>query len=305
MDFIATYAGEFGGLPHKETLNTSIELSDLRQGFGGCAMNIAVLLTRLGHNAIPFALIGSTFSEQYQRHLSELGIDKRGLIRSDQSNLSSHALIITDASNNQFTAFYPGPSRDPQYLDELKLMFEERESSFDFVVIAPDIARNVLAVQKLCEEYGLTSMCDPGQCITDYTPEEMKEMASTANTLCLNRYEYQILTSRTSWQYQNHQRLIVTDGKKGIQYRESRSWHRVPAAIPKTIVDPTGCGDAFRAGLVHAHVKGASLLEAVQSGATVASINIEQVGIQDYPLDSFADRYQYNWQSTPEWLGHG
>lgn len=265
-------------------------------------MNIAVLLCRLGHNAVPFAFVGKNLSREYVEHLADLNVDQSGLVASSESTMSSHALIITDASKNQFTAFYPGPSKDIGYLSELRRFVAERDRKFDFVVIAPDIARNVLGVQELCGEIGLDSICDPGQCITDYTPDEMRRIASAARTLCLNRYEYRILTERASWKLQRHHRVIVTDGKEGIKFHDSGRWQCVPAAVPNRIVDPTGCGDAFRSGLVHASMKDAPLLEAIRSGATLAAMNIEQLGIQDYSIDMFVDRYASHWNARPRWL---
>ena len=267
-------------------------------------MNIAVLLSRLGHTAVPFAFVGENFSREYTEHLAQIGIDRSGLMVSKNSMVSSHALIITDASKNQFTAFFPGPSKDTSYLTELRRFVAERDRKFDFVVIAPDIARNVLGIQEICDEIGLDSICDPGQCITDYTPDEMRRIASAAQTLCLNRYEYRILTEQGSWKHQSDQRVIVTDGKNGIKFNESSTWHCVPAAVPNRIVDPTGCGDAFRSGLVHASMRDAPLLEAVRSGATLAAMNLEQLGIQDYPTDAFVERYATHWNSRPEWLEH-
>ena len=211
-------------------------------------------------------------------------------------------MIITDSARNQFTAFYPGPSQDPSYLDKLRLFLAERKHQFEFVVIAPDIARNVRGIQQLCYQHDLPFLCDPGQCITDYTTAEMFEIASASKILCLNHYEYEILTRTTSWQCKDDQWLIVTNSKKGIRYRHSGVWHNVRAVKAMNEVDPTGCGDAFRAGLIHGLLNGATQREAIESGATVAAINIEHLGIQNHSLDSYRECFASDWNSLPSWL---
>ena len=301
MDYIGSYSGSFANLPQPQALNLSIQLGDLRKGFGGCAMNIAVMLHKLGHHALPFAYVGNQLDPTYAAHLDGLGIDQSGLMRSAGHDLSSHALILTDDDENQFTAFFPGaPKRTFQA--DLKRVIDNPATSLEFVIIAPDSPDYMIAAAELCRENDLPFICDPGQCTTAFSTSDCRRLVGLSSMMSLNRYENEIFWKSVPEFESQLDLLIVTQGSAGVKFHYKDEWHSEHAAKPRMRVDPTGCGDAFRSGLVHAHLSGASWPDSVRAGCVLATINLEHSGTQLNSVADFSRRYQETWNDSPAWL---
>ncbi len=298
IDYTGRYAGRFLDLPRHDGINLSIELDRIERRFGGCAMNIAYGLALLGHAPVPFVFVGDDHDADYAGHLRELGIDASGIVPVPGAAYSSHAFVFTDRDGNQFTGFYPGPARLPDFAERLAAFAGLRD--FDYAVVAPDIARNMIAAARVLNALEVPFLCDPGQCLTDFTAGEARELVALSRELIVNRFEYETLKAYCGADPSaGLDHLLVTTGPDGSSCGEVA----VPAAPATRIVDPTGCGDAYRTGFVHARLLGAPLVEAMRAGACVAAIKIETDGTQRHRLDNFPERYAAAWGQTPAWLG--
>ncbi len=300
IDYAADYGGRFDDLPRHAGINLSIHLDRIERHFGGCAMNIVYGLALLGHAPVPFVFVGEDRDAAYARHLDALGVDQGGIVEVPGARYSSHAFVFTDRDGNQFTGFYPGPARTGDFAERLADFVRTRD--FDYAILAPDVAANMIAAARVMNAACIPFLCDPGQGLTDFTAGEARELVGLSRELIVNRYEFDTLKTycgedpSPSLEY-----LIVTAGADGAFCGEVA----VPAAPAQRIADPTGCGDAFRTGFVHARQLGASLRDAMRSGACAAAIKIETAGTQRHRLDDFRRRYEAAWDETPDWLGRG
>lgn len=297
IDYTGRYAGRFLDLPRHDGINLSIELDRIDRRFGGCAMNIAYGLALLGHDPVPFVFVGDDHDADYAGHLRELGIDRSGIVAVPGATYSSHAFVFTDRDGNQFTGFYPGPARLPDFSERLAAFAGQHD--FDYAVLAPDIAPNMIGAARVLKALEVPFLCDPGQCLTDFTAAEARELVALSREVIVNRFEYETLKAYCGADpAADLDRLVVTTGPEGSSCGEVT----VPAAPVTRVVDPTGCGDAYRTGFVHARLRGAPLVEAMRAGACVAAINIETDGTQRHRLDDFPERYAAAWGETPAWL---
>lgn len=303
IDYIGSYERSFASLPTPQALNLSMQLQGLRKGYGGCAMNIAVTLHRLGHHAVAFANVGSELDGDYQAHLDELGIDQRGLIRTAPGYLSAHALILTDTEDNQFTAFYPGEPK-PNFREDLENLIDALTTEqIECVFLAPDEPEYMLLAAEVCLARKLDFLCDPGQCTSAFSATDCKRLVELASTMCFNRYEHEIFASHVENLDDLLEVVIVTQGAEGVRMKVDGRWTQERAARPIQPKDPTGCGDAFRAGLLHARQLGASWADALRAGCTMATINLEHLGTQLHQPTDFKTRYCAEWSDAPKWLG--
>ena len=302
VDFVGSYGRAFSTLPEPNALNISLQLAGMRKGFGGCAMNIAVMLHRLGHHAVPFADVGSELDADYGQHLIDIGIDQRGLYRASEDTLSAHALIVTDPEDNQFTAFFPGALK-PNFRSDLESFIDSFAEKIDFVVIAPDEPEYMIPAAWVCNERNLEFICDPGQCTTAFEPEDCEALVDASTAICFNRYEHEIFASHVTNLDERLDLTIVTQGADGVRFKTDGEWHHERAAQPRQRIDPTGCGDAFRSGLVHAYLLNASWHDAIRAGCVLATLNLEHLGTQNLIPDEFHDRYVGEWGTHPNWFG--
>lgn len=299
IDYCATYPGLFDALPRHAGINLSMQLEGMERRFGGCAANVAYSLGLLGCRPVPFVFVGSDFDDGYAEHLRAAGVDLSGVTRVPGAAFSSHGFVFTDRGGNQLTGFFSGPARAGDYAGRLSAFLSA--NAFHHAVLAPDIATNMIAAARLMRAAGLPFLCDPGQCLTDFTVEETVELAGLCAEKCaemaLNRYECATLRERCG-DADLPQRLLVTAGADGARCGELA----VPAAPAACIADPTGCGDAWRAAYVHARLRDAPLLDAMRAGSVAAAICIETRGTQMHRFDGFHARYASAWGGLPGWL---
>lgn len=302
VDYIGSYSGSFHTLQDVDKLNISLSLDQLEPSYGGCAINIAVGLRKLGHQVLPFALTGEELDPGYREHLTTIGVSLDGLISLPDFRLSSQCFIVTDVDGNQFTSFYPGPSRSDRYCDLLDQFVEEHAHAINCVVLAPDIGINMVSAVEICQRYDLPFLSDPGQCLNDFTDAETQFLVDQSSVLCVNRHEFDLLQSRVS-NFESIPVLVRTMGEIGVEVIQASKSHHVSAVEPKRTVDPTGCGDAFRVGLVHGRLLGYAWADACKVATTLASIAIENHGTQTYSCDKLPNRVQRHWgleiQSNP------
>lgn len=302
IDYIGSYPGSFQALREAEKLNISLSLDQLEASYGGCAINISVGLRKLGHRVLPFALTGESLDPGYRDHLSTIGVSLDGLISLPDFRLSSQCFIVTDADGNQFTSFYPGPSRSNQYRDLLDRFVQKHAHATDCVVLAPDIGINMASAIEICQRYDLPFVSDPGQCLNDFTVAQTQYLVDQSSVICVNRHEFELLKNRVR-NSESIPVLVKTMGEFGVEVIQASKSQQVDAVAPERIVDPTGCGDAFRSGLVHGRLLGYRWMDACKVATTMASIAIEHHGTQTYSCDELKNRVQRHWgleiQSNP------
>ena len=297
IDRVASYGGRFEGIP-KRGLNVSLMLDTLETRYGGCAGNISYNLAKLGNHAAPLAFVGDDFREGYQQHLQEAGVDLSH-VHNVPGTLSSCATMFTDVDENQFCGFYPGAaSATSQEIYQQALQDAVQSQPWDYAVVSVDAAPRMLFALRELKKAGVPTLCDPGQCITDFTPAETRDVVAMSDTLILNEHEFQTARERCGDAINQVGLLIVTFGKRGSAFGDDL----IPSAPALAVVDPTGCGDAYRAGYLDATLRGAETLDAVRAGTTAACINLEHRGSQKHGLQEFAERFAAHWDYVPEWL---
>ena len=302
IDYIASYPGSFARLPDHLGINVSTRVEKLDRQFGGCAMNISYSLSKLGHVAIPFVLCGCPLDQSYAQHIHDAGIDSRGIVELSEWRESSHGFIFTDRDQSQFTAFFSGPAESQDYKSRFRNFVKLHSDSIDFAILAPDIARNMIYAAECLNQFSIPFISDPGQQVSDFADEDCTRLMNLSEYAIGNTFEVDRLTSVVAGLQYSLKGLIVTRGSDGVSWHIDDETGKERAAIPSTQLDPTGCGDAFRAGLVHARVSGSSWRDAMRSGALVASISMGFRGSQNHDLTDFADAYAQEWGNRPDWL---
>ena len=300
IDHVCDYPGDFAALPQQPGLNLSVQLDGMAQRFGGCAMNIAYTLKALGCEPVPFVFVGRDFDGEYAAHLRRLGIDTSGVTIAD-APYSSHCFIFTDRQQNQFTGFFGGPTTVADFASRLERF--AAAGRFASAILAPDLPGKMIPAARAMRELEIPFLTDPGQNITDFRPADAIELARLSTALIVNEFEHATLRRLAGDDALAHlDPLIVTLGKRGVRWRSKREGDGCQDAIAAKVADPTGCGDAFRAGLTFAQLHGAPLADAMRAGGVAASIALASPGTQEHRCDDFAARYRASWNDSPRWL---
>lgn len=284
FDTIMTFEGRFADqiLPDQlHILNVSFLVPGLRRDPGGCAGNIAYGLRQLGSEVVPLAALGSDGADYLER-MRGLGVDTRHVI-SVPDAYTAQAMIMTDRDNNQITAFHPGamsfahqnPVPDRQDLS--------------LGIIAPDGRDAMISHAAQLKAAGVPFVFDPGQGLPMFNGEELQRFIAQASWVAVNDYEGRMLCDRTGWSLADISRqvrgLIVTLGEHGCDVWEQGEATRVPPVQAQAVVDPTGCGDAFRAALLHGLSQGWSLQRCAALGNRMGALKIAVRGPQNYALN--------------------
>ena len=292
IDHIGRYPGAFSTLPRHQGINLSVQLAGIGRRFGGCAMNIAYTLRRLGHDPAPFVFVGRDYDAEYAAHLAAVGLDTSGVQRTD-APYSSHGFVFTDREGNQFTAFFGGPARTAECAERLA-RFVDR-GGFVHAVLAPDVPANMIAAAEVAAARGLPFLTDPGQNITDFAADDALRLVRLSDALIVNEFEHETLRGMVGDALRRLHTLVVTRGERGVFWRSRSEGDGEERAVATTVADPTGAGDAFRGGFLHALLQGASMRCAVRAGAVTAAMALEAVGTQVHRCDDFAARYRAAW----------
>jgi len=278
-------------LPDKvHILNVAFHVPELRREFGGCAANIAYNLNLLGGKALPMGTVGRDFAP-YAEWLDELGIP-RDYIRQINGAYTAQAFITTDQDDNQITAFHPGAM---DFAHEVRV---DEAQGVTIGIVSPDGRQGMLEHAEQFVEAGIPFIFDPGQAMPLFGGEEFRRFIEQATWVCVNDYESQLLQDRTGWSPHDIagkvEALIVTRGGKGSCIYHSDKRIDIPAAPVSGIVDPTGCGDAFRGGLLYGLMNGLDWEITGRMAAIMGAIKIEQHGTQNHSfnLDEFRNRYR-------------
>ena len=297
-DNIMLFKGRFGEhiLPDKvHILNVAFDIPNLRREFGGCAGNIAYNLALLGDRPLMLASAGSDFAP-YRRRMEQLGMDT-ALISELPDQLTAQAYIITDLDDNQITAFHPGAM---DHAHERRL---PGDSGASLGLISPDGRQAMLDHALQMHQAGMPFLFDPGQGMPKFSGEELREFVRMASWVAVNSYEAEMLMRKTGWNEERicreTQAFIVTEGAQGARVYHPGKCEHIPPARAAGIADPTGCGDAFRAGLAYGIVRGWTWRDTGRLAALLGAIKVGRAGTQNHHFDrvqlhaEFKQNYDY------------
>ena len=284
FDTIMTFEGRFADqiLPDQlHILNVSFLVPTLRRDFGGCAGNIAYSLNALGGTALPMATLGSD-GASYLERMRSLGIDTE-FVRQLDDTFTAQAMIMSDVDNNQITAFHPGAMQQAHITkvaarDDIKLG-----------IIAPDGRDAMLQHAEQFAAAGIPFVFDPGQGLPMFDGEALRHFVDLASWVVVNDYEGKMLSQRTGWSLAEISKrvrgLVVTLAAEGCEIWTDGEREHVPGVMATEVVEPTGCGDAWRGALLFGLEKGWPLAQCAALGNKVGAIKIAQRGPQNYEID--------------------
>ena len=268
-------------LPDKiHILNVSFLVPDMRREFGGCAGNIAFNLQLLGGEPIIMATVGDD-STPYTTRLASLGLEEAH-VRHIADTFTAQAFITTDLDDNQITAFHPGAMN---YSHENKV-----SDAKDIVlgIVAPDGRDGMLQHAQQFHEAGIPFVFDPGQGLPMFNGAELTQFVELADYVALNDYEAQLIQDRTGKTLvelsKRVKALVVTLGAKGSTIYVDGHPTDIPPVKAQQVVDPTGCGDAFRGGLLYGIVNGLDWNSTGRLASYMGALKIAQRGAQNHGL---------------------
>ncbi|MEO5344125.1 MAG: carbohydrate kinase family protein [Gammaproteobacteria bacterium SHHR-1] len=271
-------------------LNVSFLVPELRREFGGCAGNIAYNLNLLGGDGQPMGTVGEDFAS-YAEWLDLQGVDGRH-IRVIPQTYTAQAYITTDQDDNQITAFHPGA------MNESHQNRVDQASGVTLGMVSPDGRQGMLDHAEQFAAADIPFIFDPGQGMPLFNGEELARFADLASYLAFNDYEAKLMQERTGKSpeqlAQNARAVIVTLGGEGSRIFTKNDCFEIPPAPASALEDPTGCGDAYRAGLIYGIMNGLDWALAGRIAGLMGAIKIEHKGTQNHRFerDEFASRFR-------------
>ena len=278
-------------LPDKiHILNVAFLVPRLRREFGGCATNIAYNLKLLGEDPLPMATVGQDFGP-YTERLDQHGI-RREHIKILNDVFTAQAFITTDLDDNQITAFHPGAMNH----SELNKVSDAKGVSIGMV--SPDGRTGMIEHAEQFAAAGIPFVFDPGQGMPMFDGDDLRKFVEQATWVTVNDYEWQLLKDRTGWDVADvtarTDALIVTRGGEGSSIYTKDAEYDIPIVRPESIEDPTGCGDAYRAGLLHGLLNDMDWETTGRIASLMGAIKIERHGTQNHSFtrEEFAQRFE-------------
>ncbi len=278
-------------LPDKiHILNVSFLVPELRREFGGCAGNIAYNLKMIGGEPVPMGTVGMDFGP-YGEWMKLQGIARHCITEID-GTMTAQAFITTDLDDNQITAFHPGA------MNHSASNHVSAAGAVSLGIIAPDGRDGMLEHAAQLHSAGIRYIFDPGQGMPMFNGDDLKQFIAGATWVTVNDYESQLMQERTGWSPEDIasrvEAYVVTRGGEGSYVYTGGTRLDIPTAKPSVIKDPTGCGDAYRAGLLYGLEHGLPWPTTARIAALLGAIKIEHNGTQNHRIDrtSFAARYR-------------
>lgn len=302
FDTIMVFKGQFKEhiLPDKiHMLNVSFLVPDMRRNFGGCAGNIAYNLNMLGGKGAPMATVGHDFAP-YKEWLKQQNIELKYLLPV-ANEFTAQAFITTDLDDNQITAFHPGA------MMQAHMQKVPTDGSVTLGLISPDGRDGMLQHAAQFAAAKIPFIFDPGQGLPMFNGEELLNFVDQATWVTVNEYEGQLLSERTGLSHEELAKrvdaLIVTHGAQGSVIHTQGRTLTIPTARPSAVSDPTGCGDAYRAGLIYGLMNKLGWEVTGRIASLIGAIKIESYGPQNHRFtrEEFATRYQQSFGHTLVW----
>ena len=284
-------------LPDKvHILNVAFLVPEMRRQFGGVAGNISYNLKLLGGDPYPMATVGDDFGPYHER-LEKLGISTR-YVRHLPGEFTAQAFITTDIDDNQITAFHPG-AMSQSFLNRVH---DSRDIKIG--IVAPDGREAMLQHSRDFVQAGIPHIFDPGQGMILFNGEQLRQFIEEARWIALNDYEFQVLQERTGLSKKQVagqvEALIVTSGASGSTLITAAGEEHIEVVEPRGVLDPTGCGDAYRAGLIYGLQNNLDLVTACRIGSVMGALKVAVQGPQNHKpgmdeiLDTFKGAFGYS-----------
>jgi adenosine kinase len=291
-DTIMVFADRFRNhiLPDKiHMLNVCFVVPEMRREFGGCAGNIAYNLQLLGDPAWPMGTAGLDFG-RYAEWMAQHGVH-RDHVRVLAEEHTAQAFVTTDMDDNQITAFHPGAMQHAH----LSKVSDAQDVALG--IVAPDGRQGMLEHAQQFAAAGIPFIFDPGQGLPMFDGPELRTFVEQATWVTVNDYEWQLMQQRTGWSAAEVagrvDALVVTRGGEGSTIYTAGGEIHIPCARAAQLVDPTGCGDAYRAGLIHGLLRGMDWEQTGRIASLLGAIKIESRGPQNhkFSMTQFEARY--------------
>jgi adenosine kinase len=280
-------------LPDKiHILNVSFLVPQMRREFGGCAGNIAYNLMLLGDRGYPMATVGRDFG-LYAEWMKKTGVPT-DFIRVVESEHTAQGFVTTDLDDNQIWAFHPGAMQ----LSHLNQISAAQNAGIAIGIVAPDGRDGMIQHAQQFAAAGIPFIFDPGQGLPMFSGEELRAFIDQATWVAVNDYEWQLVQEKTKLTAREIasrvEALIVTRGGEGSIIYTKDQEISIPCAKAKEIVDPTGCGDAYRAGLLHGLLHGLDWETTGRIASLLGAIKIESRGTQNHTFTAaeFEQRFE-------------
>ncbi len=280
-DTIMVFKDRFSNhiLPDKiHRLNVSFLVPQLRREFGGCAGNIAYNLKLLGDRGYPMATVGRDFAP-YRDWMAQTGVPD-DFVKVFDSEHTAQAFITTDLDDNQITAFHPGAMQQ----SHANKVTDAKDVAIG--IVAPDGRDGMIQHAEQFAAAGIPFIFDPGQGLPMFGGEDIARFIGQATWVAVNDYEWELVQQKTGWTVkdvtQRVKALIVTRGARGSVIHTQQEDIEIPCAKPTSVVDPTGCGDAYRAGLIHGLLRGLDWRSTGRIASLMGAIKIESLGTQNH-----------------------
>ena len=291
-DTIMVFPGQFKNeiLPDQvHILNVAFLVPDMRREFGGCAGNIAFNLKLLGGEGKPMGACGTDFDD-YAAWMDKNGVS-RDYVKVMPDHYTAQAYIVTDMDDNQITAFHPGAMN---VAHEQKIVTE----GVTIGTVSPDGRDAMIQHAEQFAEAGIPFIFDPGQGLPMFDGDALKTFIDQASYVAVNSYEAQVITDRTGMTLEQIadrvEALIVTLGGEGSAIYTGGKKLEVPTAKPESLADPTGCGDAYRGGILYGLLNGMDWETTGRIAGLMGAIKIERPGTQNhkFTMDEFRARFK-------------
>lgn len=307
FDTIMVFDGHFKDhiLPDQvHMLNVSFLTPRLKKEFGGCAANIAYNLVGLGGQATVLATIGHD-ADGYLTRLKKLNIDTSAILQIGEE-FTAQAFITTDLADNQIIAFHPGAMSMAHQVSAVSAAKAGGNSPSDCMCIVGPNGKDAMEQHaQECADAGIPFIFDPGQGLPMFDGAALKKFIEQANAVTVNDYEAKLMVERTGWTEEEIaaklEALIVTRGGEGSDLYTDGTKSSVASIAISEAIDPTGCGDAFRGGLLFGLSQGWPWLKSTQLGSVMGGLKIENQGPQNHSVDPsvIAERFAVNFGDKP------
>lgn len=299
MDFPDSFKNHI--LPDQiHILNVCFVVDELRKNFGGCAGNIAYTTKLLGEEPVVLAAIGMD-AQDYLEHFKENNLDVSHMPVS-KKKMTSSAHITTDREDNQIIAYYNGAGDD-----SMDLSINDVKQKIDLVIVAPTKKEVMIKHAKECYDNKIPFVFDPSHQLTAFTPQELMRVIGQAKFYIANDYEMKLTEEKTGMKaagmLDHMEAVIVTLGEQGSRVITKNGVIEVGICPAESVDDPTGAGDAYRAGFFSAYVRGFDWQTCAEVGAVASTYTVEKYGTQThvFTIEEFKEKYKKAFNKDLNW----